>query len=181
MNYIIVDLEATCLENKTPEFISEIIEIGAVKVNEVGEIIDTFECFVKPTINPILSDFCKTLTSITQKNVDTGLERKTALNNFIDFCGKDCTLLSWGGYDKNQLNKELRKCKLPTYITDNHVNLKEKFANILSLPKQCGMAKALNIAKIKLTGTHHRGIDDAKNITKIFQKYLDDFKNEIKN
>ena len=175
MNYIIVDLEATCIEPRDPSFISEIIEIGAVKVNKTAEIVDTFSCFIKPTINPILSEFCKNLTSITQEDVNNGLERTTALKSFIEFCGKDCVLLSWGGYDKNQLNKELKKHKLPTDITDKHINLKEKFSLILGLSKQCGMAKALNIAKIKLTGTHHRGIDDAKNITKIFQKYFSDF------
>jgi inhibitor of KinA sporulation pathway (predicted exonuclease) len=31
------------------------------------------------------------------------------------------------------------------------------------------MEKALNILKLPLDGTHHRGIDDAKNIAKIFK------------
>jgi inhibitor of KinA sporulation pathway (predicted exonuclease) len=31
------------------------------------------------------------------------------------------------------------------------------------------MGKALNILKLPLEGTHHRGIDDAKNISKIFK------------
>jgi 3'-5' exoribonuclease 1 len=30
-----------------------------------------------------------------------------------------------------------------------------------------GMARALNLANIELEGTHHRGIDDAKNIAKL--------------
>jgi inhibitor of KinA sporulation pathway (predicted exonuclease) len=35
------------------------------------------------------------------------------------------------------------------------------------------MEKALNKLNIPLEGTHHRGIDDAKNIAKIFLMYKD--------
>jgi inhibitor of KinA sporulation pathway (predicted exonuclease) len=113
------------------------------------------------------------LTSITQNDVDNGIDRKIALQNFINFCGEDCVIMSWGGYDKNQLKKEFEKFKLPTTILKQHKNLKEYFSKIVGSTKQYGMAKALKIANIKLTGTHHRGIDDAKNISKIFIKYFD--------
>ena len=172
MNYIIVDLEATCLRERRENFISEIIEIGAVKVNSSGETLEEFNCFVKPTINPILSDFCKELTSITQEDVDNGLSRKEALLKFQEFCGKDCMLLSWGAYDRNQLRKEFERFHLPTDILNSHTNIKVEFSKVIGATKQYGMAKALDIAKIPLDGTHHRGIDDAKNISKIFVKYL---------
>lgn len=50
----------------------EIIEIGAVLVErDQLQIIDEFQTFIKPTKNPILTDFCKELTSITQKDIDS--------------------------------------------------------------------------------------------------------------
>ena len=64
MNYIIVDLEATCWENDR-SIQNEIIEIGAVMVNAEQEIISEYVEFIKPINNPELSGFCKTLTSIT--------------------------------------------------------------------------------------------------------------------
>ena len=173
MNFIIVDLEATCLKERDENFISEIIEIGAVKLNSCGETLEEFNCFVKPTINPILSDFCTELTSITQEDVDNGLRRKDALSMFQEFCGDNCMILSWGGYDRNQLKKEFERFHLPTQILNNHINLKVEFSKVIGATKQYGMARALNITKIPLDGTHHRGIDDAKNISKIFVKYLD--------
>ena len=36
-----------------------------------------------------------------------------------------------------------------------------------------GMKKALNLLNIPLEGKHHRAIDDAKNISKIFLYYYD--------
>ncbi|MFN8888672.1 MAG: exonuclease domain-containing protein, partial [Cyclobacteriaceae bacterium] len=69
MNYIIFDLEATCWEGFDKSQ-NETIEIGALKVNDNREIVSEFSSFIKPLKNPILSDFCKQLTSIQQEDVD---------------------------------------------------------------------------------------------------------------
>ncbi|MNV83539.1 hypothetical protein D3C71_1773530 [compost metagenome] len=42
--------------------------------------------------------------------------------------------------------------------------------------REAGMSAALRKFGLKLEGTHHRGIDDAKNITKIFIKNFDNWK-----
>lgn len=75
MNYIIFDLEATCWENDRTKQ-NEIIEIGAVKLDENLAVIGEFQTFIKPKLNPILSDFCKKLTSISQEEVDQAPTRK---------------------------------------------------------------------------------------------------------
>lgn len=49
----------------------EIIEFPIIVIDvHKREIIDTFSSFVKPTINPHLSEFCTKLTGITQEKVD---------------------------------------------------------------------------------------------------------------
>ena len=75
-----VDLEATCDEvekSESPRPMSvipekmETIEIGLVVIDlELLEIVDEFQRFVRPQINPTLTDFCKKLTSIQQADVD---------------------------------------------------------------------------------------------------------------
>ena len=52
-------------------------------------------------------------------------------------------------------------------ILDQHINLKAVFAKMRKM-KQCGMKAALQMLEIPLDGFHHRGIDDARNIAKIF-------------
>lgn len=50
----------------------ETIEIGLVLIDlETLEVVDEFQRFVRPQINPILTDFCKELTSIHQTDVDS--------------------------------------------------------------------------------------------------------------
>ena len=80
-------------------------------------------------------------------------------------------LISWGQFDKNQILEECALKNIETSmesILDSHVNLKSVFAKNRKM-KQCGMTTALKILGITLEGTHHRGIDDARNIAKIFR------------
>lgn len=183
--YIVLDLEATCFDrndNNTPKgFQNEIIEIGAVKCNELGEVLDTFCIFIKPTLFPILSEFCKQLTSIKQEQVDNALDFKWCINEFWNWCfkeiKKDVIFVSWGHYDKKQF---LLDCKLhnvdQTWINDNnHISLKHKHAEWNNLKKGLGLGSACRFENINFEGTAHRGIDDAKNVAKIFKKYIHKF------
>jgi inhibitor of KinA sporulation pathway (predicted exonuclease) len=52
-------------------------------------------------------------------------------------------------------------------LSQNHINVKTLFAEKKGLKRNTGMSGALQILSISLEGTHHRGIDDAKNIAKI--------------
>ena len=70
---LIVDLEATCWENRgtrkgDPQSIRnmEIIEFGCALATRAGELLDSMSFLVRPAKNPQLSEFCTTLTSITQ-------------------------------------------------------------------------------------------------------------------
>jgi len=180
MNYIVFDLEATCWENDKSK-VSEIIEIGAVKLNERLEIIDEFSSFVKSSINSTLSEFCTKLTTITQKDVDLAKPFHEVMSEFERWISSEddrVLLCSWGFYDKKQI---INECLIKKYsgsiltLLKNHINLKHQFAEIKRI-KPCGMEKALNILKLSLEGTHHRGIDDAKNIAKIFKVVFNELK-----
>ncbi len=61
---------------------------------------------------------------------------------------------------------------VPFPIAYPHVNLKQLFTDTQGLPKRYGMAQALELAGIELEGTHHRGIDDARNIAKLLPLIL---------
>lgn len=173
MNYIIVDLEATCWENKAAGK-NEIIEIGAVKVNSDREIVGEFQTFVKPIKNPTLSEFCKDLTSIRQEEVDNAPHFFEALKLFQDWIGTGAFFLcSWGFYDQKQFQEDCNLHQLDKDWLTNHISLKHQHAKITKQRRALGMRNALKQEKITLTGTHHRGIDDARNITKIFLKYFD--------
>ena len=51
MNYIIFDLECTCWKERPSGMEMETIEIGAVKLDDFGEWIESFGVFIRPTIS----------------------------------------------------------------------------------------------------------------------------------
>lgn len=171
MNYIIFDLEATCWDkDEHPASEMEIIEIGAIKFrkNPAGHWDKSeFNVFVKPTIHPELSSFCKKLTSITQKDVDGALPFETVLPLFQHFIGvgrEEYLLCSWGFYDRKQLAQDCKLWRKDTKWLKPHISLKHQFAG----RRKMGVSAALKKIGKAFKGMHHRGIDDARNIFEIF-------------
>ena len=61
----------------------EIIEFPAVLVNtELQKIVDHFQAYCRPIINPTLSPFCKELTGIEQEQVDAADTFPKVLDDF---------------------------------------------------------------------------------------------------
>lgn len=176
MKYIIVDLEATC-EKDNRNFVNEIIEIGAVKINSQGLIESEFNEFIKPKKNPELSEFCKKLTTINQEDIDNAEKFPTVLDKFKDWIGNDDFILcSWGFYDRKQLVQDMEEYNICSdWLKGKHISLKHQHMKyvIKKNKRPVGMGKALKTANLPLVGTHHRGIDDARNISQIFTKYFD--------
>ena len=67
-----MDLEATCWDFNDPaKQPHQIIEIGAVLLNENYNYISEFDHFIKPRDNQTLTEFCKDLTSIKHEDIDS--------------------------------------------------------------------------------------------------------------
>ena len=165
--YLVVDLEATCDDQgAVPRAESEIIEIGAVLVDGATLApLEEFQTFVRPIVHPKLTAFCTELTTIVQSDVDgapTFPEVAPALARF----GEGAVFCSWGNYDRNQLAADARRHDIAMPLPGTHVNLKQEFARALGGKKQ-GNRGALARVGLAATGTHHRGIDDARNIARL--------------
>ena len=161
----------TCWKNRGDR-VNEIIEIGAVAIDEFGEEIASFQSFVKPQLNPTLSEFCIELTSIQQTDVDAASSFFDVHQVFVEwiheYAGSVYRIWSWGNYDRKQFESDCKIHHLSTeWLDGRHFNLKADFARHRKA-KQVGMSRALKICKLELIGTHHRGIDDARNIGRIF-------------
>ncbi|PCI32082.1 MAG: exonuclease [Elusimicrobia bacterium] len=168
-DYIIVDLEATCWETGQHTNRMEIIEIGAVRIDsKTKEPLDDFSIFVHPTEEPTLSDFCKKLTSITQPDIDNALLFPDAFEKFLEWVGDGPhRFCSWGAYDLKQFRVDCDRNNIPMPDwLEPHVNLRRMFSAKREIPSTT-MIQALEILNIPLSGQHHRGIDDARNIAKI--------------
>lgn len=174
-NYVIFDLEATCYdrnEDKPKGFVNEIIEIGAVKLDKNGNEIGRYSKFSKPLLFPTISEFCNSLTTITQEDIDSADNLREVLIDFLEWVGDNSMLVSWGHYDKSQMNNDLNRNGLNHLLSslDNHISIKHIHGEMNGNKRGFGMGRALRMEGLELDGIHHRGIDDAINITKIFKK-----------
>lgn len=172
--YLIIDLEATCWgRNEGHRGENEIIEIGSVVVDDDYEVLGEIQRFVRPVRNPLLSEFCKRLTSIRQSDVDAAQVFPHVLRDFQNQVERisgqrlsDLVFCSWGDYDRKQLMKDCLYHKI-SYPFGVHRNVKREFAMRRRI-KPVSITGALRILGIPFEGSHHRGIDDARNIARIF-------------
>jgi 3'-5' exoribonuclease 1 len=168
-SYVVIDVEATCDDGgRVPRHEMEIIEIGAVLVlGQTLTPVSEFQSFIRPVRHPVLTPFCTRLTSITQAEVDAAPafpEVLDRLTRWIYAHPAPHVFGSWGDYDRNQFDQDCRFHNVPYGLPHRHLNLKRAFSERLGIGKKLGMAGALAQVGIALQGTHHRGIDDARNI-----------------
>ena len=174
MQYIVVDVEATCWASTRRPKRQEIIEIGAVRLAHDLTIRDEFASFVRPVACRELSRFCTELTSISQADVDAADFFPQVFDRFLDWIGHDpYRLCSWGLFDISQFQADCARYGMncPARFESAHINVKKEYAGWRDV-RRCGMAKALAHEGLSLDGTHHRGIDDARNIARIAQRML---------
>ena len=169
---LVIDLEATCDEGDgIPASDMEIIEIGAVWATAEGTVLDTFQALVRPVGCPQLTPFCRQLTNIQQADVDGAELFPAVAARLASFAQRHqapgATWGSWGQFDAKQLARDCERHGIESPLAAfEHVNLKRRFAKGRKI-KEVGMARALQMVGLPLDGSHHRGLDDARNIAKL--------------
>ena len=84
---------------------NELIQIGAVLLDDNFEEIDTFMTYVSPQYSRITPVIQK-LTGITQKDVSGAPKFTEALELFVDWIPSDAEIITWSENDACQINCE---------------------------------------------------------------------------
>jgi inhibitor of KinA sporulation pathway (predicted exonuclease) len=179
-NYLVIDLEATCWKGNQPAQ-NETIEIGAVVFSQGQGVVSEFQAFVRPKLNPELSEFCRELTGIEQAEVDSAKAFPEVFGKFNSWAEAypDAAFASWGAYDRKQI---LNDCVLhglePWDRLDPHLNLKRAFSSLMDCSLAPELPHAMELSRIAARGTLHRGLDDARNIARVLDYLLTKFSPE---
>jgi inhibitor of KinA sporulation pathway (predicted exonuclease) len=169
---LMIDLEATCAnDGSLPPEAMEIIEIGGVWATPEGLLLDRFQVFVRPLINPTLTPFCSALTGIEQDDVSAAELFPVAAAALHEFAarrgGEGVIWMSWGAYDLKQIERECARHAISEPLRLPHRNAKQLFARHQHLKKPTDLAGACQLAGIKLEGSYHRALDDAMNTARL--------------
>lgn len=181
----VVDFEATCEEDNPSDYHHEIIEFPMVLINtHTLEIVDSFQEYVKPELNPRLSDFCVKLTGITQKMVDEAAPFPDVLQRVVAWLQErelgtkyKYAILTDGAWDMSKfLNIQCRlsRIRYPQFAK-KWINIRKSYGNFYKVPRtQTKLSTMLEKLGLKYEGRPHCGLDDSRNIARIALRMLKD-------
>jgi inhibitor of KinA sporulation pathway (predicted exonuclease) len=115
MSYIVIDLEwnqamsaKSSVFNHLPIHLrGEIIQIGAVKLNDDFTPGEEFQCDVRPVWFRKMHHKVKKLTGFDNDRLAHGLPFPEAMEQFTAWCGPDCTFMTWGYDDRGIMEQNL--------------------------------------------------------------------------
>ena len=176
MNYIIMDLEwNNAYMKSTKKFINEIIEIGAVKLNEQLEIVDTYSELIKPSVSKKLRTRIKDLTHITNEDVLAGKPFEEAIAQLEEWVGDDTLVMTWGDTDVRTMLTNF-KC----FLKKDRIEFINKYADLqrycqcfinMENVQQAGLSYAAECLQIDAEKyPHHRALDDSLLSAECFKK-----------
>ena len=126
----------------------EIIQIGAVKLNERLEIVDTFKVMVKPKYYPHMHRKIARLTQISNADLAYGFPFKQALAYFTAWCPEDAVFLTWGNEDFKVLHSNISVHKIKGYHLPKAYDVQRAFSRqIVKDRRQYSLIQAMDIIK----------------------------------
>lgn len=176
MDYIVVDFEW----NQSPygkgtgkkKLPFEIIEIGAIKLDENREIIDTFDAVIQPKVYRKLHHMTQELTGITQEEADHGALFTHTIVDFMLWCGDEFMFCTWGNTDLIELQRNMKFYRLDDLLPGplRYYNVQKLF-RILHDPMDrpsCSLETAVEFFGFQKQSQFHRAINDARYTAMIF-------------
>lgn len=177
MQFIVADLEWNgAYSHKAHGYFNEIIEIGAVKLNDRMELVDRYHALIKPVVSRKLSEIVTDLTSITEEELDGGVSFTQAVARLRKWIGQEkAVFLTWSTTDLLVLMENCRyflgNDRIP--FVQWYADLQAYFQQRLKMgnTQQVGLAKACELLGIVDDSMDsHRALDDSEMTGRILQK-----------
>lgn len=170
MEYIVLDLEWNSAYYKPQgRFINEIIQIGAVKLSENFEVIDTFQVYIKSKIVKKLSNRTINLTGITNEQMNSGIVFRDAVVRYNEWAGNDNITMTWSDSDLYAIveNSRIFLDNSLRFSIDGYLDLQSYIQGELRLQghpitNQISLGNAAEMLNISTDGFElHNAQDDA--------------------
>ena len=169
MNYIVLDMEwnqpfAPRYRVQRPvRLLGEIVQIGAVKLDEAFRTIDTFTIMIKPKHYRRMNWRVAKLTKIGTADLSEGLPFPDAFLRLKNWCGDDFAFLTWGQNDVPMLRDNMCLHHLDEGWIPKTYNVQVIYdTQIAKERRQCSLQSALE--RIGEEGCRsHDALNDAVN------------------
>ena len=184
MQYIILDLEwnqpisyhSPAYKSVGGKLLFEMIQIGAVKVNERYEVVDSFSQMIQPQHYVRLHPRISRITHITQDDLADAPQFNEAVAAFAEWCGEDYVLLTWGCDDISVLNQNITFFKCETALPKIY-DAQRLFGEVTGNSKERkGLKAAMEMLEINPDEENmpfHNAVNDAYYTALVFSKMPD--------
>ena len=181
MNYIILDLEwnqpisyhSPAYKSVGGKLLFEMIQIGAVKVNDQMEVVDSFDQLIQPQHYIKLHPRIARITHIDQEALMDAPLFPEAIKAFAAWCGEYYALITWGPDDISVLNQNLTFFQCDTQLSKIY-DLQKLFGDFAGQPKDRKGLKAameqLGINPDEENMPFHNAVYDAYYTALVFAK-----------
>ncbi len=181
MNYVVFDLEwnqcpyGKDRENERIPF--EIIEIGAVKLNDQKQIIDQFHTLIQPRVYRRLHFRTREIIGLDMKALDKGSAFYKAGREFIKWCGEDYRFCTWGNSDLIELQRNMKYYGVLSLLKGPILYCDVQ--KLFSLDFEDGDSRrsleyAVDFLGMEKDGNFHRALSDAIYTARVFERISDD-------
>ncbi len=176
MNHIVIDLEMNMIEKQfrdEQKLSSELIEIGAVRLDQNFKMLDTYQTYVLPDYGP-MDEHIIQLTGITDEMLVGAPKFHEAMEDFAAWVGRDrAQFYSWSLSDIRQFQNESKfkgyTGKILEKMERNWNDFQEEFSNLLGIEKKVRLKQAVASADYEFTGDAHTALADAVNTAEILK------------
>ena len=176
MNYIVFDLEwnqsPIGQAGEHPRMPFEIIEIGAVKLDEEYNVIDEFSRLIKPRIYTKLHKIIKQMLSYDEKDLKKdGVPFKQACSEFLKWSGEDSVFCTWGSSDLFYLQNNMdfyymNKLEFPL----KYYNIQQIFADKYDPDGNIWkLEKAVEMLGLSEEEPFHTAVNDARYTARVLE------------
>jgi len=180
MHYIVIDLEwnqtyhekaVATQKELSIRLRGEVIQIGAVKLDESLALCGSYRITVKPRFYKKIHRHVMRLTGIDQAQLDHGVPLAEAMDSFHRFCGDDAVFLTWGPDDMPMLFDNLRANKLTYTFLDKYYDMQPMFNRETDGEKrQRSLEYAMEHFGIEMNLPAHDALNDALFTARVAQK-----------
>jgi len=183
MRRIFMDLEMQPIHDKEICRIcrSEVIEIGAVMLDDSGREISCFRQYVRPFYSSRLSSKIRDLTGITDGKLSGARKFQEVIEDFASWClkdGADVEVYAWSDSDLIQITSEISlKQIIPSsnlcHLIEHWVDFQQEYDELIGAAEPQGLDHALSISGISFSGRKHDALYDARNTATLYKTTRD--------
>lgn len=189
MKHIVIDLEMNKIQKQYREAYKlscELIEIGAVRLDEKFCFTDIYQTYVSPDYGKMDERIIR-LTGITDEKLEGAPRFAKAMDDFAEWIGKEDTqFYSWSMSDIRQFQNESAFKEYDGWILKkmekNWNDFQQKYSELLGIEKKIRLKDAVAAADYQFTGAEHTALADAVNTAEILSlsKHPEEFERVMK-